>query len=452
MLDEFGSRRRIIPADVRGYYRCWRTRVHLVLLLILLALPWIRINGLQAVFLDLPGRRFEIFGLVFLSHDAPLLFFLMMLFVLGLVLVTALWGRVWCGWACPQTVFIDLVYRRIEAWTEGDYVRRRKMVSGPWTMERALRSGSKWILFTIVSSIIAHSVMAYFTGGRQLLAMMRGSPGENWGYFLSATLVTGLLLFDFGWFREQFCVIMCPYGRFQSVLMDKQTVTVMYDEKRGEPRRSLAPAGERGDCISCNRCVEVCPTKIDIRDGIQMECIACTACIDACDEMMAKVKKPPNLIGYRRISAEPRTFRPRIAIYVAFMLALTAGLAISLGSRKDFSFEVLRATDAPYQVLQDRRVLNHFRAHYMNQSVEPQEIEIALSAEDVERGFSLVEAPGRNRVESGGSIERHIFVSFPSSRLNSAGEAAFELILRDLKSGQKTRVPVKAVGPYSSGS
>jgi cytochrome c oxidase accessory protein FixG len=452
MLDEFGGRQRIIPAEVKGYYRTWRTRIHGILLVILLILPWLRINGMQAVLIDLPGRRFEIFGLVFLSHDAPLLFFIVMLFVLGLVLMTALWGRVWCGWACPQTVFVDSVFRRIEIWTEGEYVKRRRLAAGPLTFEKFMRTGSKWILFTIASSIIAHSVMAYFAGSRKLIAMMQGDPSQNWGYFVCATFITSLILFDFGWFREQFCVIMCPYGRFQAALMDKQTVTVMYDEKRGEPRRSLAPQGKRGDCISCNRCVEVCPTKIDIREGIQMECIACTACIDACDEMMAKVHKPPNLIGYRKISDEPKSFRPRIAVYSAFALVLILGLIWSLWSRRDFSFEVLRATDAPYQMIQDGRILNHFRAHYMNQSTKPQEVEIVLSSEAVEAGFALVEQSGRKTVQSGGSIEPHLFVSFPKALLNSQGEAEFELLMIDSKSGRETRVNVKAVGPYSSGS
>lgn len=452
MLDEFGGRQRIIPAEVKGYYRKWRTRVHGVLLVILLILPWIRINGMQAVLLDLPGRRFQIFGLMFMSHDAPLLFFLVMLFVLGLVLMTALWGRVWCGWACPQTVFVDSVFRRIEIWTEGTYLQRRRLAAGPWTLEKILRTGSKWILFTIASSLIAHSVMAYFAGSRQLIAMMQGDPSQNWGYFVSATFITALVLFDFGWFREQFCVIMCPYGRFQAALMDKQTVTVMYDEKRGEPRRSLAPQGQRGDCISCNRCVEVCPTKIDIREGIQMECIACTACIDACDEMMEKVKKPKGLIGYHRISRESKSFRPRIAAYTGFAVILIIGLAWSIISRRGYSFEVLRATDAPYQMIQDGRILNHFRAHYMNQSMEPQEVEIVLAPEAQKDGFALVEQAGRKLVETGGSIEPHLFVSFPRSILNASGEADFELILRESQSRRETRVKVKAVGPYSSGS
>lgn len=452
MLDEFGGRQRVIPAEVKGYFRKWRTRVHGVLLVLLLILPWIRINGMQALLLDLPGRRFEIFGMMFLSHDAPLLFFLVMLFVLGLVLATALWGRVWCGWACPQTVFVDSVFRRIEIWTEGDYLKRRRLAAGPLSGEKILRTGSKWILFTLASSIIAHSVMAYFAGSRQLIAMMQGDPSKNWGYFVCATFITALVLFDFGWFREQFCVIMCPYGRFQAALMDKQTVTVMYDEKRGEPRRSLAPSGQRGDCISCNRCVEVCPTKIDIREGVQMECIACTACIDACDEMMAKVHKPPNLIGYRKISDEPKSFRPRIAAYSALAVILSLGLALSIWSRRDYSFEVLRATDAPYQMLQDGRILNHYRAHYMNQSMDAQDVEIVLPPEFQKVGFALVEQPGKRLVESGGSIEPHLFVSFPKSVLSVMGEAEFELLLIESKSKRETRVKVKAVGPYSSGS
>lgn len=452
MLDEFGSRARIIPAEVRGRLRLWRNWVHGFLLIILLALPWIRINGMQAVWLDIPRRRFEIFGTLFLSHDAPLLFFLVMFLVLGLVIVTALFGRVWCGWACPQTVFIDAVYRRVEIWVEGDYIKRRKLAAQNMDFRKASLLVIKWALYFLISSVIAHSVMAYFAGAKPLLEMMQGSPRENWVYFLSATFFTALLMFNFGWFREQFCVIMCPYGRFQSVLMDRSSITVMYDEKRGEPRKGLSSSGQ-GDCVSCNRCVQVCPIKIDIRDGIQMECISCTACIDACNEIMRKVHKPEGLIRHKRISDQASVgFRPRIAAYTAASILLLFGLIFSVVTRKAFSMTILRATDAPYQVLANDRVLNHFKNHYLNQSTRTQTVEFVLSEEDLQRGVQLTQAVPTHTVAAGESVEPHLFVSFPRALLGSDGQIRFKILVRDRITGVESRVEVTGLGPYSTGS
>jgi len=453
MLDEFGSRQRIIPAEVRGPLRQWRTRVYGVLLLILVILPWLRINGMQAVWLDLPARRFEIFGFLFLSHDAPLLFFILILAALSLVMVTAIWGRVWCGWACPQTVFIDAVYRRIEIWIEGDYIQRRKLAARPMDLEKLGKLALKWILYFVISSVIAHSVMAYFAGSSRLIEMMKGPPSENWAYFLFATVITLLLMFNFGWFREQFCVIMCPYGRFQSVLMDKRTVTVVYDEKRGEPRKGKVDGPAKGDCIDCGRCVQVCPVKIDIRDGVQMECISCTACIDACNEIMRKVKKPEGLISHRAINPSGSLFlRPRIILYAILMLFLSTALVYSLATRKSFSLAVLRATDIPYQIMSEGRVLNHFKSHYMNQSVQAQQIEFSLQPEDIARGLTMTQAGSVYVVQPGGSVQPHLFVTFPAQAFDAKGEAIFKIQVRDRITGKLEVIEAKAVGPYSAGS
>lgn len=445
MLDEHGSRQRIIPAEVRGKWRDRRVITHTVLLLILVILPWIRINGLQAVRLDLPGRRFEVFGMLFLSHDAPLLFFLLILAALGLVMVTAIWGRVWCGWACPQTVFIDAVYRRIEIWIEGNYIERRKMLARPMDFDKFARLTLKWFLYFVVSFVFAHSVMAYFAGSRELIVMMTGSPSENWGYFLFATGITALILIDFGWFREQFCVIMCPYGRFQSVLMDQRTVTVLYDEKRGEPRK----AG--GDCVACNRCVQVCPTKIDIRNGAQMECISCTACIDACDEIMRKVKKPEGLI--RNAALEPGSvLRPRVVLYGVLIAFFSMLLTISLLNRKDHSFVVIRAIDIPYQVMQDGKILNHMKSHYMNQSHQQQQVEFVLAPGEEARGLSMTQAVPVHVVEPGGSVQPHLFLEIPKELFTPTGEAFVKIQVRDRITGKTEQVETKVVGPYSAGS
>lgn len=448
MLDEHGSRHRIIPAEVRGRLRNWRVLLHAVLLIVLLVLPWLRINGLQALWLNLPARRFEIFGFLFLSHDAPLVFFILIILLLVLIFVTAVWGRVWCGWACPQTVFIDAVYRRIEIWIEGDYKKRRQLAARPMDAGKFFKLALKWTLYFIVSSAIAHSLMAYFAGAEPLLEMIRRPPGQNWTYFLFATAITGLLMFNFGWFREQFCIIMCPYGRLQSTMMDRRTVTILYDEKRGEPRKGQENGRKTGDCVSCNRCVEVCPVKIDIRNGIQMECISCTACIDACNEIMRKVGKPEGLIRNASLSRKESMFlRPRVAVYFALITLFSGLLIYSLVNRKSYSLMVVRAIEAPFQLMPGDLVMNHFKTHYMNQSTAVQEVEFALSPEDAARGLSLTQAVKVHRIESGASISPHIFVMIPKTLFASGPEMAFKIRVIDKLSGKQEEVEARAIGP-----
>jgi cytochrome c oxidase accessory protein FixG len=384
MLDQDGHRLFIIPAEVRGKFQRWKIKVQTVLMLLFLLLPWITIRGDQAILLDLPRRHFVFFGLHLYAHDAPLFFFIVLGFVSGLALVTALWGRVWCGWACPQTVFIERVYRQIEIWTEGPYLQRRKMATSPWTANKLLRKLLKWISYMTVSSLIAHSFIAYWSGSKPLLHMMQVPPSQNWSYFVLVSVISGILLFNFAWFREQFCLIVCPYGKFQSTLLDSHSINVMYDDKRGEPRKALSvPKEKQGDCVSCQRCVQVCPTGIDIRHGIQMECIGCTACMDACDEIMDKVKKPRGLIRYKaQTEKKIQWFRGRILSYAGLLSVAILGLSWALIARSDLRIEVLRAKDLPYQsILRDRKawVQNHFILRLENESAKTQELTLVLA-------------------------------------------------------------------------
>ncbi len=449
MLDERGGRLRIIPAEVRGKFRTWRTRVYFVLLVIFLGLPWITIQGTQAVLFDIPNRHFELFGLVFLSHDSPIIFFFLALFALSLILATALWGRVWCGWACPQTVFIDGVYRRIEIWIEGDYLERRKLATAPLSAGKLFKVALKWGAYFVVSSLFAHSLIAYFSGSRKLMAMMTGSPQDNWTYFLIISGVTALLMFNFGWFREQFCIIMCPYGRFQNILMDQNSVSVVYDRARGEPRRGLDRGAKSGDCVSCNACVRVCPTGIDIRDGLQIECIACTACIDACDDMMTKVKKPTGLIGYSlpNPTERPKFFRPRVAAYLILIVLLGGGLVASLSHRTSFSATILRAKGAPYSLTPDGQVMNHFKAHVFNQTRLKQAIALTLPENFSEQGVKITQALDTHALAAGGSKEIHLFVTFPAGVLGPSGAMPLEVSALETLSGEKFSVPLTLVGP-----
>ena len=441
MLDEYGHRISIHPADVRGFFRKNRTWTQVVLIFVFLVLPWIQVRGHQALLLDIPNRRFAFFGVTFWAHDAPMVFFILGIAALTLVVVTALWGRVWCGWSCPQTVFIDGVYRRIETWIEGDYRVRRASESSPLTFLLFVKKLLKWLVFLVVSSVLAHSFAAYFVGAESLVKMIQNSPLEHWGLFLFVVFLTLLFTFNFGWFREQFCIIMCPYGRFQSVLLDSHSVTVMYDAKRGEPRRgrvpsttpvtqevgigltSLAssnPGAGSGDCVDCGRCVQVCPTGIDIRNGSQMECIACTACIDACDEIMEKVHKPTGLIRYMSLLQKSRPrFTARIGLYLSVLVLLIGTFTGLLWNRKPLHVQVTRARETPYtQTLSaegEPLVINHFRLSVVNQTFETQWIYVLLNKENESKGLDLKIPNVPLEMNPGQFKDVHFFIVFPKS-------------------------------------
>jgi len=420
-LDEWGSRKAMIPMDVKGKWKNRKLWIQWGLLLFFLIVPWVNINGNPMILLNIAERRFSFFGFLFFAHDAPLIFFILAFLVLTLAFVTSIWGRVWCGYACPQTVFIEQVYRKIESFVEGSPLERRRNLNKPLTAPLALKKSLKWLLFFVVSSLFAHSFAAYFVGTEAIIQMVQSAPSENWTAFLVVTFITAVLLFDFGWFREQFCIIMCPYGRFQSVLMDDRSLAVVYDEERGEPRKGLKSDKPQGDCVNCRRCVEVCPTGIDIRQGIQMECIACTACIDACDEIMTKVKKPTGLIRYDNVVRKPlRIFKPRSLIYMALLFAIVIGFGLSLSLRNELHVTLLRAKDTPYQSLSENEILNHFKLHVTNQSSELIRLQLKILPETI----GLVTQMNPVLIASQKDHTIHFFARFDRSLLKDGSTSA----------------------------
>jgi cytochrome c oxidase accessory protein FixG len=374
-LTREGKRRWIYPTPSDGRYQRARLLVAWALIALFLLLPVVHIGGKPAVLLDVVRREFALFGLTFYPTDTLLLLFLAVFMVLGVVLFTALLGRVWCGWGCPQTVYLEFVFRPLERLIEGPEHVRKRRDDGPWTFDKTWRKSLKLGLYLAISLVLSHAFVAYFTGWDQLLAWMTGPPAEHWGFFVVMGLTTALVMFDFTYFREQMCTITCPYARLQSVLLDPDSLIVSYDPVRGEPRGRGKQRDGLGDCIDCFACVRTCPTGIDIRDGLQMECVACTQCIDACDAIMDKVGKPHGLIRYtseRALAGQPtRRLRPRTFLYSGLMLVMATLFLTALTTRGDFDLHIGRSKGDPYMVLPDGRIANRLTFRVRNQTDMP---------------------------------------------------------------------------------
>lgn len=441
--DATGKRVYLYPAEVKGRFRKLRNALSGVLLFVFLGLPWVQIAGHPAVLLDIPRRRFSLFGITFWGHDTPMLFFVFGGFALTLAFVTATWGRLWCGWACPQTVFTDMVFRRIERWIEGDALARRKLDASEWTLKKALLKTVKWFSFLAATLVITHSFLAYFIGVEDLSRIVRGSPAEHPTAFGVMLFATGIILFDFGWFREQFCAIACPYGRFQSVLMDERSLVVGYHYSRGEPRKGGEPlsgqeSAKKGDCVNCYRCVQVCPTGIDIRRGVQMECVACTACIDACDDVMSRLGKQTGLISYTTLSKleTERTgaqgtklpwFSLRSRIYLTLIIVFFSGIVITTLRRKPLDYTVLRYKGAPYEVVKAAdgtdRVTNHFQIDLSNQTFDKMEVHAGIDSAASASGIEFIMPLNPQPVDPGVTKRIDFFVRFPRSLLQGGSKS-----------------------------
>lgn len=368
-----GSRAFLYPADVSGRFARAREVSAAVLIVFYLSLPWIKINGYPAVFLDVTERRFHLFGLTLAAQDLWLMFFLITGVGFSLFFVTALLGRVWCGWACPHTVFLDHVYRRIERWIDGDAVKRRALVAASLSAGKIFKRVLKHGLYILVSAIITHLFLAYFVSLPAVWAMVRAAPVEHWSMFAFVAVYTGGLYFNFAWFREQLCIVICPYGRIQSALIDDHSLVIGYDAKRGEPRGKPG-VPDAGACVACNRCVHVCPAGIDIRQGLQMECTGCTACIDACDTVMDRLDRPRGLIRYdsQNAFAERTTkwIRPRTLLYGVLLLVGASVAAWALSTVRPANLGITRIIGAPYIVSADF-VRNQFLVRVVNKRNEP---------------------------------------------------------------------------------
>jgi polyferredoxin len=435
-LDEFGQQIHLNPAEVRGKYRNYRTIVQSILVVFFLAVPWTYMNGRQTLLINIPNREFSIFGFALRAHNAPLLLFLILGGALSLAFVTSIWGRVWCGWTCPQTVFIDGLFRRIEKLVEGSYLARRKLAAESLTFKIAFKKLLKWFLFYLASLIISHSFLSYFVGSSQFIHIMQQLPSANMKLFIIGQVLTFILLFNFGWFREQFCTIMCPYGRIQGLLIDGNSMIVGYDEKRN-------------DCVSCNRCVNACPIGIDIRNGLQMECIACTACIDACDEIMEKVNKPKGLVKYTTPSgAAVSMMKPRSVLYLLGILFCVSGLIYSLATLKHTEVFVLRSKNETFTEKNEggtAMLLNQFRFHIKNQSASRHKYKVKILNE---KNIVFASQFDELVVEGHQSFDWHFFLSLPKNDFFPGKKIELEVYDSENPSTFTKVFEVTLLGPY----
>jgi cytochrome c oxidase accessory protein FixG len=457
-LPEDGFRINQFPMAAHGFFRKQRDLSQWALIALFIILPWIKINGLPAILINLPDRRFTFFGLSFWSHDAPLLFFVLASFSLGLLFATSAWGRVWCGWACPQTVPIDGIFRKIETLVEGNHIARKKLHEAPFNNEKIIKAAVKWLLFFSASLILSHTFFAYFTGPGKLLSMALSPPSENITIFLIVNTITLITLLNFGWFKERLCTIICPYGRLQSVLMDEDSLVVAYDEKRGEPRKGKKTRSKKsGDCIDCLKCVAVCPTGIDIRRGIQMECIACTSCIDACDEIMRITKKPKGLIRYESengLKGKKTVFwKMKTNIYLGLTLLSIIGLFLFIFNRSGLDITVLRAHEKPYQVLETSKeetlLANHFTLNFKNQSAVKMEVDVIRTDTIGNTKIEIIASTLPVIIPPGGAKKNHIFIKFPKSMLEKRSHHKFQLqvMTKSKDITQKYIKEITLVGP-----
>lgn len=447
ILDEHGHRKYVFPADVHGRWSRLKPLVYTILIVFYAVLPWVEVGGHPAVLIDIPERRFYLFGNTYNAQDFYLAFFFLTGIGFTLIVVSALWGRLWCGWACPQTVFLEGVFRRIERIIEGPAQTRRALALGPWTFEKIWKKSLKHALYVLMAFLIAHIFLSYFVSLPRVFEMVRHNPLENWTAFLWAFGMTAIIYGNFWWFREQLCLVICPYGRLQSAMQDDDTLIIGYDKLRGEPRGKVTDP-TAGACVSCNRCVAVCPTGIDIRNGLQLECVGCAACIDACDEIMDKVGRPRGLIRYdslNGIEGRPRRFwRPRVLYYA---IAGAVGLSVAtffFVRHKPFEANVLHVQGAPF-VVDNGTLRNQLTIHLINK--QPRESVFTLEGAGAD-GVTFIIPQAEVKVESLGSRQLPVVVSLPREDFHPGQKVSLKIV--DTGTGNVRDLSVDVLGPTGS--
>jgi len=376
-VDEDGRRKWVFPKKPKGKLTNYRNYLSYFLLAILFLNPWIKIDGEPILMFNILTRKFVLLGQVFWPQDFYLFALIMITLVIFIVLFTTIYGRVFCGWICPQTIFMEHVFRKIEYMIDGDYKHQIQLKKQPWNLEKITKRGAKYSIFYLISLLISHTFLAYIIGSDELIKIQKSPVQEHLVGFISIIIFSWVFFFVFAWFREQVCLIVCPYGRLQGVMLDRNSLVVAYDYIRGESRAKYKKNEDRkkenkGDCIDCNQCVDVCPTGIDIRHGTQLECINCTACIDACDFMMEKTNQPKGLIRIDSESAsaesKPNKFSTRSKAYTAVLLLLVMLIVYLFTLRGSMEATILRTPGTLFQEQENGMISNLYNVKAVNKS------------------------------------------------------------------------------------
>jgi cytochrome c oxidase accessory protein FixG len=421
-VDESGKRNWVFAYQPKGRFYNIRTVLSLLYFLVFFGLPFVHINGRPLFLFNIPEAKFILFGKVFWPQDFFIFGMTMITFVFFIILFTAAFGRLFCGWACPQTNFMEMMFRKVEYMILGDAQTQKALQKAPWTSSKIFKVSLKHIVFYLLAFIIANFFLAYIIGIKELEKIMVEPVSEHLGGFTSILVFSAVFYAVYAFFREQACTVVCPYGRLQSVLLDKNSMIVAYDYKRGEPRGNAKKNHDQplGDCIDCHQCVRVCPTGIDIRNGVQMECVGCTACIDACDDVMMKINKPKGLIRYASentiASGEPLHYTTRMKMYTGLCVLVLAVLSVILFTRKDIDATIMRT---PGQLFQERgtdSISNLYNIKLVNKTMDS--IDVTIKVKD---NLGKIEIIGKPyvKVEKEGQGSGSFFVVLPKTMIHN---------------------------------
>jgi len=424
-VDSEGKRIWVYPKKPSGRYHNYRVIATIVFLTLFFVGPFVKINGQPLLMINVFERKFVLFGQLFLPQDSVIFSVGLLTFFVFIIVFTVVYGRFWCGWACPQTVFMEMVFRKIEYWIEGDRKQQIALNNAPWTAEKILKKGGKRLVFLLISILIAHTTMAYLMGIEATKEIITKSPAEHMAGFIGLVAFTGIFYYVFTVLREQVCTSICPYGRLQGVLMGRNTINIIYDWVRGEPRGRLnkhEPSTEtalKGDCIDCKLCVQVCPTGIDIRNGSQLECVNCTACIDACDDVMIKINKPTGLIKFGSVESiekrVPFKLSFRAYAYSVVLLLLVGIEAFLLLSRSAIETTVMRVPGQMYQEQANNKISNLYNAQIVNKSNE--DMEVSLKVEDNQGSIRFIDGKKTIKIPKEGKADVVFFLEMDKAAI-----------------------------------
>lgn len=453
-LSADGKRKFMHPVVRRGRYWHIRRRIAYALMVAFVALPLIPVGGYPAVWLDITSRRFHVFGATFHPTDNLLLAAFGFGVIVTVFFVGSTFGRMWCGFACPQTVYLEFLFRPIESWIEGGPTNQRHLNKAPWDAKKIAIKAAKWLLWTAVALAMSSTFVAYFTGWTPLLRGLAEQPSAWTAPLATMIALTFLIVFDFGWFRDQMCTIACPYGRLQNAIADPDTILVAYDSERGEPRmrpRLQTPGVVAGDCVDCGACVAACPTGTDIRRGLQVECIGTAQCVDACDEVMLKLGRPTGLIRFtserEQQGGTRHLWRARNLVYLALLTIAWTTLAVLIFTRADALVEIVRGGREPYRLLTSGDVANQQRIRFTNQLDELQRFTITV-LEPADASLVLSESPvdvGAEQVSTVNAV-----TTVPRNRFTDGQATVRYLVTSDR--GFRQELEFLLLGPYGQGS